>query len=94
MIFGILNEADNRIAIAPESIPKLEELGFKVTMVKDAGALAGFPDSDYTSKGVKIVTKAALLSKSDVIATFNPLSTADQGKCKDTAVLISRYTPY
>ena len=63
-------------------------------MVKDAGEKAGFPDSAYKDKKVKFVAKTAILSKADIIVTFTPLSTADQGKCKEKAMLISRYAPY
>lgn len=94
MVLGILNESDNRVAIAPETIPQLQGFGLNIIMVKDAGCSAGFPNEQYTSQKVKIVSKTELLGKADIIATFNPLSATDQGKCKEKAVLVSRYTPY
>lgn len=94
MILGILNESDNRVAITPEVLPQLKDLGFTFMMEKGAGESAGFLDTEYTKHKVKIVAKSSLLGKADLIATFNPLSTADQGKCKEKAVLVSRFTPY
>lgn len=94
MILGIINESGDRVAIVPDVIDRLLEYGIEVHMVKDAGERAGFLDSAYKEKKVKIVAKTAILSKADIIATFTPLSTVDQGKCKDKAILISRYAPY
>lgn len=94
MILGILNESDNRVAIVPDVIEQLNNFGFTIQMVKDAGLQASFPDALYKEKKVKIVSKATVLSSSDIIVTFNPINTADQAKCKERAILISRYAPY
>lgn len=94
MVLGILNETEDRVAIAPDVVPQLQKYGFNVVMVKGAGVAAGFPDQLYIDQKVKIVSKSDGLGKSDVIATFNPLSPTEQAKCKEKAVLISRYTPY
>ncbi len=94
MVLGILNEADRRVAIVPDLIPQLKNLGITVQMVSKAGESAGFPDQFYKQHKVKCVTKQDVLSKSDIIITFNPISGADQLKTKKAAVFISRYAPY
>lgn len=94
LTIGILNENDLRVALVPDVIKDLHKLGLTLHLVKDAGKTAGFPDGMYTKQKAKIVTKPALLSKSDIIVTLNPISSADQAKLKSSAVLISRYAPY
>ncbi len=95
MILGILDEPDDRrVAISPEVVPQLQGMGLEIILEKDAGAGAGFPDSQYSEAGIRIVDKREILSNADVIPTFNPLAEAEQDACKEQAMLVSRYTPY
>ncbi len=94
LILGILKESDSRVAVIPNIIDDFKKLGITLYLTKDAGKDADFPDSMYTKHNAKIVAKPMLLSKSDIIVTFNPISSADQAKLKPNAILISRYAPY
>lgn len=58
MIIGILKEItdyEQRVAATPESVKKFNDLGFKVRLEKDAGAMAGFSDHSYREAGAAIV---------------------------------------
>ena len=54
---GFVSEAspgERRVAMAPSAISVLNKTGVQLIMEPGAGTLAGFPDSDYTEKGVKV----------------------------------------
>ncbi len=94
MILGILKEKDKRVAIVPDVLPKLQELGLDIVMVRGAGVDAGYPDAFYKDHNVDIMDQKSVLTKADIIATFNPIPIALQAQAKPTAVLVSRYAPY
>ena len=51
MIIGALKEngrGEARVAVTPQSVPKLIKLGYEVMVETRAGILANFPDELYT----------------------------------------------
>ena len=71
MIIGIPKETypgERRVALVPMVIPTLAKAGFEILVETNAGIQAGYPDTQYTEKGAKIVgERAALFEKADVI---------------------------
>ena len=69
MIIGIPKEnveGEKRVALVPESIPKLK--GFSIVVEKDAGERAGFLDSTYVEKGASITPDSATLyGEADIV---------------------------
>src|SRR5262245_61977372 len=54
---GVVKESDpaeHRVAVVPEVVPKLRELGLDVRVQADAGARAWFADSAYTEAGASV----------------------------------------
>ena len=59
MKLGVLveNGDETRVAIVPNSVPKLSKLGFEVIIESGAGQNAHHSDSEYESKGASIGTR-------------------------------------
>lgn len=60
MIAGVVKETfpgENRVSLVPANIATLKKAGLDVTMESGAGAAAGYPDSAYEEKGVRIVSR-------------------------------------
>jgi NAD(P) transhydrogenase subunit alpha len=54
---GVLKESDpteHRVAVVPEVVPKLRDLGLEVLVASDAGAAAWFSDSAFTQAGASV----------------------------------------
>ena len=54
---GIVAESapgERRVAMAPGAIGVLNKTGVELIMESEAGLRAGFPDSEYVEKGVRI----------------------------------------
>ena len=57
MIVGILKEIkvlEKRVCMTPAGVVAITQNGHEVLVEKDAGAGAGFPDSDYVAAGARI----------------------------------------
>ena len=72
MIIGVPKEiypGERRVALVPSVLPTLTKAGFEVHVQSGAGIEAGYPDSQYSDKGAKIVAdRAAVFSAADIIA--------------------------
>ena len=55
---------ERRVAVAPDTVIKLINLGFSVTVEKNAGESAGFSDSAYKQAGASIAATALSACKS------------------------------
>jgi H+-translocating NAD(P) transhydrogenase subunit alpha len=60
---------ERRVALVPETVPKLTKAGAEVLVESGAGAAAWFPDSAYAKAGAAIVSTAELYKGADVILT-------------------------
>jgi H+-translocating NAD(P) transhydrogenase subunit alpha len=60
---------ERRVALVPETVPKLVAAGAEVLVENGAGEAAWFPDSSYAGAGAVIVTGTELYAKADVILT-------------------------
>jgi H+-translocating NAD(P) transhydrogenase subunit alpha len=60
---------ERRVALVPETVPKLTKADAEVLVESGAGAAAWFPDSAYAQAGATVVSTADLYSKADVILT-------------------------
>lgn len=71
LVIGVpkeVHENERRVAATPASVTKLLKLGFEVTIEKDAGTAANYPNADYVAAGATLVDDvAALWSGADVI---------------------------
>lgn len=71
VIIGVPKESvqgENRVALVPEVLGKLNKLGVSVVFQRDAGTAACFPDQAYEAENITFVDSSAeVYSKSDVI---------------------------
>jgi H+-translocating NAD(P) transhydrogenase subunit alpha len=72
VIIGVPKESypgERRVALVPAVIPTLIKAGFEVQIQSGAGVEAGYPDSQYSDKGAKLVAdRAAIFSAADIVA--------------------------
>src|SRR5215831_6058121 len=71
LIIGVPKESypgERRVALVPAVLPTLTKAGFEVHVQAGAGIEAGYPDSQYSEKGAKIVVdRASVFSAADII---------------------------
>jgi H+-translocating NAD(P) transhydrogenase subunit alpha len=60
---------ERRVALVPETVPKLTQAGLEVLVEQGAGDGAWFPDSAYSKAGASIVKTDDLYASADVILT-------------------------
>jgi H+-translocating NAD(P) transhydrogenase subunit alpha len=60
---------ERRVALVPETVPKLQGAGAEVLVETGAGEAAWFPDSAYAEAGAVIVGGTELYDQADVILT-------------------------
>jgi NAD(P) transhydrogenase subunit alpha len=67
---GVVRETrahERRVALTPAVVTQLTKMGLRVIVEAGAGDAAGFPDSDYASKGAHLGTRADALG-ADIVA--------------------------
>src|SRR5450432_144813 len=71
MIIGIpkeIKQQENRVSLLPSAAYQLSKRGHTVLVEKSAGVGTGYPDSDYTAAGAKIIDNARdLFQQADMI---------------------------
>jgi NAD(P) transhydrogenase subunit alpha len=60
---------ERRVALVPEMIPRLAGAGLEVAVEAGAGAGAWFTDAAYEEAGARVVSRADLLSGTDLLVT-------------------------
>jgi NAD(P) transhydrogenase subunit alpha len=60
---------ERRVALVPETVPRLVQAGLEVLVEQGAGDCAWFPDDTYTAAGATITTTEKLYATADVILT-------------------------
>ena len=64
---------ERRVAATPETVTKLEKLGFDVLVEADAGAGAAFHDDDYRAAGATIIADTRqLYTQADIVLKVRP----------------------
>ncbi len=94
MIIGILKEAnDNRVAVVPATLKKLQDLVDDIWVETGAGLNAGFDDAAYQEFG-KVKSRGDILSQSDVVIGINPMTEDDLSNMKEGAVAMAMFAPF
>ncbi len=93
MIIGIPTESalgEKRVAIAPETIPRIIGLGFAVQVQSGAGEAAGFADDQYLAGGATVAgSKEALWDTSDIIVKIRAPEQASLDKVSAEIALLN-----
>src|SRR5262249_59778287 len=71
MIVGVPKESypgERRVALVPGVLPSLAKAGLEVIVEAGAGAFAGYPDSEYSDKGGKVVAdRSEIFSNAEIV---------------------------
>ncbi len=88
---GFVSEAapgERRVAMAPSAISVLNKTGVELIMEPGAGLQSGFPDSDYTEKGVRLAgSRAAVFQQAEVILQVRGIGANPETGAADLALL-------
>src|SRR6266850_2811029 len=94
-IVGIPKETapdERRVALFPELVGKLTNLGVDVLVQGGAGVAAGFSDSSYAEKGARI--EREVLAVADILLKVQPPTTDEIAQMKEGSILIGFLQPY
>ena len=93
MIIGIPTESalgEKRVAIAPETIPRIIGLGFAVQIQSGAGEAAGFTDDEYLAGGATVAgSKETLWDTSDIIVKIRAPEQASSDQASAEIALLN-----
>ncbi len=85
---------ERRVAATPETIGRLQKLGFEVAVQAGAGAQADFPDNLYEAAGAELVEAADELWKSsDIVIKVNPPTDKELRMLPQGGTLVSMVRP-
>jgi H+-translocating NAD(P) transhydrogenase subunit alpha len=73
---------ERRVALVPETVKKLGDLGLEVVVEKGAGAESGFADAEYTEAGATVADSAVVYA-SDVVVKVAPPAVGAVGAAGD-----------
>lgn len=94
MVIGILKEVnDNRVALVPVTIKKLQDIVEDVWVESEAGITAGF-ENDHYAAHAKVKARKEILEAADVIISINPMSEDDMSATKEGATAMAMFAPY
>jgi len=62
-----ISPGERRVAMAPTALSVLSKTGAELLLEPGAGARAGFPDSEYTAKGVRLAGREEIFATAGVI---------------------------
>lgn len=87
-------ENETRVAITPEGVQKIIELGEDVTIESGAGRASSYPDEQFSEAGAKIESdRDKVLSSCDILLAVQAPSVEDLEKMKEGSVLVSFIWP-
>jgi NAD(P) transhydrogenase subunit alpha len=81
---------ERRVALVPESVPKLTQQGLEVAVERGAGHEASFPDEAYADAGAGLVGNAF---DADIVVKVAPPSKDEVAALRDGAVLVGFLAP-
>jgi len=76
IIAGVVKEmapGESRVAMVPGALTVFGKTGIQILMESGAGLAAGFLDSEYTEKGVRLASRAEVFAQADVILQVRSL---------------------
>jgi len=96
MVVGVCRETaslEKRVALTPEGVQKLIELGLQVSVESGAGVESSYSDQHYKSAGAEIKSKSELLPETDLLLAVQSPDPEVLEKLKKGAVTISFLWP-
>ena len=97
MRIGVPKEAapgERRVALVPESVKKLIQAGYDVSIEAGAGETAGYPDAAYRDAGAAAETdSASLLGSADLVLKVGAPSAAEVSSMRQGAIYLGSLMP-
>jgi NAD(P) transhydrogenase subunit alpha len=92
-----LSADERRVAVAPDTVPRLIKLGYTVAVESGAGALAGYTYQAYLDAGARVVDRETAWG-SDIVAHIEPPGQRPDGRhevddLRAGAILVSQLDP-
>jgi NAD(P) transhydrogenase subunit alpha len=84
---------ERRVALVPETVPRLTAAGLEVLVEQGAGDAAWYPDSAYLETGATIATTADLYAAADVILTVTRPDEAAMGRLRAGQTVVGMLSP-
>jgi H+-translocating NAD(P) transhydrogenase subunit alpha len=84
---------ERRVALVPETVPRLTQAGLDVLVEQGAGDGAWFPDSAYSEAGASIVKTDDLYATADVILTVTRPDETQVGKLRAGQTVFGMLSP-
>src|SRR5580693_8742513 len=84
---------ERRVALVPETVPRLTQAGLEVLVEQGAGDGAWFPDSAYSKAGASIVKTDDLYATADVILTVTRPDETQVGRLRAGQTVIGMLSP-
>jgi len=95
MNIGLLNEVDDdRVALVPESIKRLESENNEVCVEKNAGRGAYVDDWEFKDAGARLESRETVIREAELFISLKPLAKSDLSKLKEDSVVISLFEPF
>lgn len=89
-----LASGERRVALTPESVGRLQKLGYECLVEAGAGEAARFSDDAYEAAGARVVPDAATLwSEADIVAKVRAPEAGEVAQARDGQILISFLYP-
>jgi H+-translocating NAD(P) transhydrogenase subunit alpha len=87
-------DGETRVAATPETVTKLIGLGATVSIERDAGEAARFPDAEYEKAGATLTSGADAVKDADIVLTVRRPSVETLIGAKGGALVIGAMDPY
>ena len=84
---------ERRVALVPETVPRLVQAGLEVLVETGAGDGAWFPDSAYTAAGAAVTSTDDLYATADVILTVTRPDAAALARLRAGQAVIGMLVP-
>jgi NAD(P) transhydrogenase subunit alpha len=84
---------ERRVALVPETVPRLAQAGLEVLVEAGAGDGAWFPDSAYTAAGAAVTSTEELYATADVILTVTRPDAAGVKRLRAGQAVIGMLSP-
>jgi NAD(P) transhydrogenase subunit alpha len=84
---------ERRVALVPDSVRRLAQLGLEVLVERGAGEAAFFPDHAYAEAGASIASRAELLEEGDVLLFVGRPSAQDVAGLRSGQAVIGMLSP-
>jgi NAD(P) transhydrogenase subunit alpha len=84
---------ERRVALVPETVPRLTQAGLEVLVEQGAGDRAWFPDSAYSEAGASILKPNNLYATADVLLMVTRPSEAQLGRLRQGQTVVGMLSP-